>query len=172
MEPIKIVLIIGGPLFGFITFLLLRHYNSGLGGSLYSKRWFLRIAVITLLLSLTSIVLYFAIPNKQNKILDNQLIIKIDEYEKAIKELNEYANNQTNKLKETNLRLEELKAEHKKLELIVQAERKAIESLLEINDKRQAKQKWIDRGISFLMGIIYTLIYYVINYWQKKKQLD
>ena len=58
----RLILIIISPLLGFISIRFLRYYNSGIGGSLYSKRWYLRIGILALLLSIFSLVLYFINP--------------------------------------------------------------------------------------------------------------
>ena len=173
MESLKISLIIVGPLLGLITFLLLRHYNSGLGGSLYSKRWYLRISIVTFLLSITFISLHFILPNKQNQLLDSQLTIRYNEFEKSIKEINQYLETQKKELKETNQQLNELKIEHEKLEPIVKSERKTIESLFEISDKRQTEQRLIDYMISFILGIFSTWFYnQMVKVIEKRKNND
>ena len=129
--------------------------------------------LLTFILSLASIILYFVVPNNNDKILGNQLNIKINEVEKSINGLNEYIKSQTVKINETNQKLDELKTEHKKLEPIVQIERKSVESLFVISEKRQAKQKWIDYGISFIMGIISTLVCNsIVKILQRKRQKE
>ena len=169
MGTIKIVLIICGPLFGLITFFLLKNYNSGYG-TLALKRWVIRTAFFTLLLFITSIILYFIIPEQQDKILNNKMMVKINDIEKSIGILNEYIDNQKEIIKESNLNLEQLKTEHKQLEQIVHAERETVESLLKVYDYRQRKSKWLDYGVLFIMGIITTLICNgLMSLWQKEK---
>lgn len=79
MTTIRLILITSSPLLGFISILLLRHYNSGLGGSLYYKRWYLRIGIIAILLSLISIVLYFVNPIFIANSFNNNVIHRLSE---------------------------------------------------------------------------------------------
>jgi len=162
MESIKIFLIICGPILGLISFILLRHYNSGLGGSLYSKRWYLRIGITIFLFSLTSFIFYFIIPNRQEKVYENQSIVKIEEAKKRVNELDKQIKNLNVEVEERKLLLEKLQSEQEKLESIVKAERKVLKSLLEFNEKQKLKQKRLNIVITLIMGIISSLIAHVI----------
>ena len=102
---------------------------------------------MTFLLSITFISLHFILPNKQNQLLDSQLTIRYNEFEKSIKD--------------------------EKLEPIVKSERKTIESLFEISDKRQTEQRWIDYMISFILGIFSTWFYnQMVKVIEKRKNND
>lgn len=157
MEPIKIALIICSPTMGLITFLLLRHYNNGYH-TLFSKRWFLRIAIITLILSITSLSVYFTISDKQDKAIGNQLIIKANEVEKILIDLDDYIKTQSTTLENRTMRLDQLNSELKRIETVIQTKKETVDSIFELTDLRQKKQRIIDHGISFIMGIIITLI--------------
>lgn len=62
MNIIKLVLLLSCPFFGVVSILLLKYYNSGLGGSLKSKRIYLIFAIIALILSILLLILYFLYP--------------------------------------------------------------------------------------------------------------
>lgn len=59
MISIKLAFFLLAPIFGLISFFTLRHYNSGLGGSLRSKTWALRIGILSGICFIVTIVFYF-----------------------------------------------------------------------------------------------------------------
>jgi hypothetical protein len=157
MEPIRIAMIICSPTLGLLAFLLFRHYNSGYD-SLYSKRWYLRIAIITFILSISSISLYFVVPKNEDKKNANQLIIKANDVETILRDLDTYIKMQSTTLADKTMRLDQLNSELKRIEAVIQTTKETVDSIFELNDQRQKKQRIIDYGISFIMGVIITLI--------------
>jgi hypothetical protein len=79
MEKIRLFLIISSPLFGLVGFLLFRHFNSGLGGSLYSKRWYFRFSIVSILLSIFTLVLYFLHPIAVYEKFNSHIIYRFKE---------------------------------------------------------------------------------------------
>jgi hypothetical protein len=80
MEVPRIFLLIGSPLLGIISFFLLRYYNNGYGQGLYSKRWYFRFGILSIVLSITSFILYFINPDILF-VKDTQVINKLGELE-------------------------------------------------------------------------------------------
>lgn len=77
MGTIRLILIISSPIFGIISYLTLSYYNSGQGGSLNSKRGYLKIGILTILLSIISLILYFINPIFLYDIFNSQIINKL-----------------------------------------------------------------------------------------------
>ncbi len=166
MEPIKIVLAIIIPVFGLSTFFLFRHYNSGYD-TLASKSWAIKTALLTFILFLASIILYFLIPLKGNHQTENQAITRIEEVKKLINDLNNYVDKQKDSLQEANTRLKQLQSTHNQLQPIVNAERETVDSLLDFNESRHRKEKWMDTIISSIIGAILTLM--ITNFFSSKR---
>jgi hypothetical protein len=64
MEISRIVFLISSPILGILSFLLLKFYNNGYGEGLYSKRWYLRCGILSILLSIICLIVYFTNPDK------------------------------------------------------------------------------------------------------------
>jgi hypothetical protein len=58
----KLAFFILAPIFAIIAFVCLRHYNSGLGGSLRKKAWALRIGIISGICFIIAFIFYFVAP--------------------------------------------------------------------------------------------------------------
>lgn len=82
----------------------------------------------------------------------------IDSISNNIKEIVDYFNVQKKYLIEDQLKLYEIKSEIEKIEPILSADKKMVESLFKLQEERQKKNVWIDRTIGFFIGIISSII--------------
>lgn len=72
--------------------------------------------------------------------------------------LNEFVMSQKKKLTESQNVLNELKNEHEKLKPLVDADHKIIDTVFAIQEQREKNKIWLDRAVSFFLGILASMI--------------
>lgn len=157
MSALRIVLLVAGPIFLFFTISLLRFWNNGLG-QWRKKRWALITAIVTLIFSILSVILYFKIPKPNEINIDLDRIETAQELEEAISYFDEFLKIKSEELGRIEKEVENLKAEHNELEPIVELEREDFETVLEAFDIWNRKRIWYEYLVTFVFGVLATLV--------------
>ena len=95
--------------------------------------------------------------NIDNKTYDEKILL-LNNTENNLKSVLGFVKDQKNQLIESEIILERLKKEQSSLKPIVEADRKLIDSIFELQEKRTQERIWFERGLSFLLGILASLI--------------
>lgn len=99
-------------------------------------------------------------------------ISKLNEIQSSFKDLQGFISTQKEKLKSESAALSDLRKEKEKLEPIINADKKAIQSILEYQQDKFRAQVWKERAIGFIIGFISSLLAsFVIVYINRKKVL-
>jgi len=100
----------------------------------------------------------------------------LENIEQSLVRLNGFVALQKKKLTESQSVLDDLKDEHDKLKPIVEADRKIIDTVFALQEEREKNKIWLDRTISFFLGIlasmIASLVFTLIRTTIKKKGKD
>lgn len=85
-------------------------------------------------------------------------IKELDEISKNLNNLQFFIANQKERIISQEKAIADLSAEKDKLEPLVKTQREAIESLFQLQEKRQKSYKWLDITIGFSLGIVSSMI--------------
>jgi len=130
---------------------------------LSSKRRLVRVQVIALMASFIGVVLvvmstfFVERPALQNKDYQQQ-IKSLNETERSLKQLVTFIETQKAKLAESEAVVKSLKEEESKLRPVVEADRKLVDAILDAQHSRSRAYIWKERIISFLLGIIASIV--------------
>ncbi len=87
-----------------------------------------------------------------------QKIGRLKETEDSLKDLMQFAQDQQKQLEDSQAIVEKLKSEKKKLEPVVESDRKFVDAVLAAQANRQAVNVWMERGIGFVIGTLGSLL--------------
>jgi len=95
---------------------------------------------------------------------DPQISAQLEELEKVsknLKELSLFVTMQKEKVANQHETLKKLQEEKQQLEPVVNAQKELVEGIFALQEKRQAKQKWWDMGLGFVLGRVkWGQVYY------------
>ena len=97
-----------------------------------------------------------------NELTYQNQIAKLDGVSENLIELQDYIDNQKSELIETEAYIKALEEENSKLEPVVQANRKAVEQILQLQQERETKSAWLGYLMSFLLGIFSSVVAEII----------
>ena len=90
--------------------------------------------------------------------------------EKSLRNLQVFVTEQKEKLIESEKILQNLKDEHNKIKPIVEADKRIVEAVFQTQEKRQRISIWVERALSFIIGIGASLIASQIRQWWVKRK--
>lgn len=164
MEATKLIIMIASGVLGTLSYSLLKYYNNGLGGSLKEKRWAFLLSIPLIIFTFVGIAFIFSnILTKDKESIYKKQMTELDNFKKVIDNLNTYYTEYKNQLEESSRELERLKKEHDLLKPIVESEKKSVDSILSYYSTSQNKWRWIEIGISFIVGLFVSTVYDLIK---------
>jgi hypothetical protein len=107
---------------------------------------------------------------KAEKNIETQ-ISQLNEMQKSLKELQNFITLQKGKLQSESAALSDIRKEKEKLEPIVNADRKAIQSIIEFQENKYRGQVWKERAIGFIIGFISSLLASFVIVWINRKKV-
>jgi len=127
---------------------------------LFSQKDIIFTFIASIIIGVSTLILHssfslFEAPSKKGNI--ELQIVKLDEIENSLMELQEFITNQKDKLRKTETLVASLKEEKLKLEPIVKANRETINSLLKLQQENYHKQIWTERVFGFFIGFASSL---------------
>ena len=129
-----------------------------------SMRWLfsswiqLFIAIVSALISIIIIVNQKEPPNVQTGSLYTSQIQTLDGVERSLEKLTSFVRQQKQMIQEAQGTLEGLKNEQDKLKPLLEADRRVVESLLQIQAEKQNREIWSERATGFFIGIAASLV--------------
>jgi hypothetical protein len=87
-----------------------------------------------------------------------QQLNRLNEVEGSLKNLTEFVETQKKSLKETEDAINNLKKEEETLRPVVESDRRAIETLFELQAQRNQESIWRERIVSFVLGVIASIM--------------
>lgn len=123
-------------------------------------------------IALLAIDYIFPIVNnpKAEKDIETQ-ISQLNEMQKSLKELQNFITLQKGKLQSESAALSDIRKEKEKLEPIVNADRKTIQSIIEFQENKYRGQVWKERSIGFIIGFISSLLASFVIVWINRKKV-
>jgi len=100
-------------------------------------------------------------PKLQSQSFENQLKT-LNDTENNLKQLIKFVEMQKGNIADTEKTMQSLKSEHEKLMPLIKADRNVVEALLAVQDERNYSRIWVERGISFVLGILASLLASVV----------
>jgi chromosome segregation ATPase len=94
----------------------------------------------------------------------------LNNVEKSINALNEFVKNQKERLKTSQVAIEQLQEERNKLKPVLEADRKIVEALFQIQAEKQQKNIWLDRAFGFFIGVASSLVGSLVWAYAKRKR--
>jgi len=145
---------------------------------LYTDKFRLIIAVIAVLAATASVVIrgssmYLEYKEKQESLVYEKQLASLNDIEKSINTLGKFVRDQKKTLKASRTAVAELQQEHQKLRPVVEADRKVIDALFQLQAEKQQKSIWLDRALGFFLGIASSSIAsLLVMRVRRKKQED
>ncbi len=96
----------------------------------------------------------------------------LDNVSDNLARLQTFVNDQKRNLVESEKAIKELKEEEKKIKPVIEADRKTIEAIFRLQSEVSARKLWLDRGISFILGVISSMLATLIIAVFKRKSLS
>ena len=91
----------------------------------------------------------------------------------SLNNLMQFVEMQKGKLKESEDLVNSLKSEQEKLKPVVEADRKTVEAILELQAQRAQTSVWRERGIGFALGVLSSILasslIALVSYMRKRK---
>ncbi len=142
------------------TYEVLRELTKELSGKRGSPA--VRAQLTTLLVSIAAVTvgmstMFFERSTLQNKTYQDQ-IQSLNETERDLRQLVDFVEGQKEKLAESEAVVVSLKEEESKLRPMVEANRELVDTILEAQQARSRAHIWKDRTISFLFGVIASIV--------------
>lgn len=128
---------------------------------LFSQKDIILTFIAGILLGVITLILHssFSLLEAPSKKGDVALqIVKLDEIENSLTELQDFISKQKDKLRKTETLVASLKEEKLKLEPIVKANRETVNSLLKLQQENYRKQIWTERVFGFFIGLASSLL--------------
>jgi hypothetical protein len=82
----------------------------------------------------------------------------LNNIEGSIDALREFVKNQKENLKTSQIAIKELEGEREKLKPVVEADRKVVDALFQLQAEKQKQSIWLDRAFGFFIGIASSLV--------------
>nr|VFJ47302.1 MAG: hypothetical protein BECKFM1743A_GA0114220_100467 [Candidatus Kentron sp. FM]VFJ47544.1 MAG: hypothetical protein BECKFM1743C_GA0114222_100467 [Candidatus Kentron sp. FM]VFK07803.1 MAG: hypothetical protein BECKFM1743B_GA0114221_100515 [Candidatus Kentron sp. FM] len=116
-------------------------------------------AIATLMGTIIAVILaVWGNPEGQESSVYERQLVSLNDIERSINALSAFVRDQKEKLKSSQVAVEALKEEHQKLKPVVEADRKVIDALFQLQAQRQQKSVWLDRALGFCIGIVSSMI--------------
>ena len=162
MGSIKVLFLLSTIFFGLIALVLIRHFNSGIGGSLASKRWALIIGSLSLIISIGSAAFfligltdYYKVVNIESEKHKSEL----DEIDRSLSEIGLLIDHSMGNLNDTTQYLKQLEESKTMLKSIVIKVSELVDSLSATKNNGIEKLLWGEIIIACLLSVLFTSIF-------------
>ena len=83
---------------------------------------------------------------------------KLDEIDRGLRYLSEYVQAQKSRLKENEDLINALKAEQARLTPVVEADKKVVDAIFDLQLQRNKVHVWFERAIGFISGVVSSIV--------------
>ena len=87
-----------------------------------------------------------------------QQVENLNKVQESLNDLTQFVELQRERLKESEDIVNNLKTEHEKLKPVVEADRKTIEALFDLQYQKSRSDIWKERGIGFILGVLGSVV--------------
>lgn len=108
---------------------------------------------------------------KFDKEIEGQ-IAKLNDIQSSLKSLQGFISNQKKKLQAEKTTLLDMRKEINKLEPIIEADRKTVESIFELQQEKYRGQIWKERIIAFFIGAFSSMLASLLIIWLNRKKIS
>ena len=105
------------------------------------------------------------VQKRQENLTYNQQLEALNNVQGSLNNLIQFVEAQKTKLKESENLINSLKTEQEKLKPVVEADRKTVEALVELQVQRLESNVWKERTIGFLLGFVSSILASLAIYW-------